>query len=146
MYSGSRHVSSSFAYGTVTRSGLLSQNSSARLEESLMRSEPRSARTTVWALPVSLAATPGIDVSYSSSPYLDVSVQEVPLHTLCIGVWIPLMWWVSPFRYLRINGYLLLPEAFRSLSRLSSALSAKASTLRSSSFDLLIRMRLRMGL
>ena len=36
---------------------------------------------------------------------------------------------VSPFRYLRINGYLLLPEAFRSLSRLSSALSAKASTL-----------------
>ena len=38
---------------------------------------------------------------------------------------------VSPFRYLRINGYLLLPEAFRSLSRPSSALSAKASTLRS---------------
>ena len=37
---------------------------------------------------------------------------------------------VSPFRYLRIIGYLLLPEAFRSLSRLSSALSAKASTLR----------------
>ena len=43
---------------------------------------------------------------------------------------------VSPFRYLRIIGYLLLPEAFRSLSRLSSALSAKASTLRSSSLDL----------
>ena len=42
---------------------------------------------------------------------------------------------VSPFRYLRINGYLLLPEAFRSLSRLSSALSAKASTLRSFSLD-----------
>ena len=38
---------------------------------------------------------------------------------------------VSPFRYLRIVGYLLLPVAFRSLSRLSSALSAKASTLRS---------------
>ena len=37
--------------------------------------------------------------------------------------------WVSPFRDLRITGYLLLPEAFRSLSRLSSALSAKASTL-----------------
>ena len=36
---------------------------------------------------------------------------------------------VSPFRYLRIIGYLLLPEAFRSLSRLSSALSAKASTI-----------------
>ena len=38
---------------------------------------------------------------------------------------------VSPFRHLRISGYLLLPAAFRSLSRLSSALSAKASTIRS---------------
>ena len=43
--------------------------------------------------------------------------------------------WVSPFRNLRINGYLLLPEAFRSLLRLSSALSAKASTLRSLLLD-----------
>ena len=38
---------------------------------------------------------------------------------------------VSLFRDPRIFGYLLLPAAFRSLSRLSSALSAKASTLRS---------------
>ncbi len=44
--------------------------------------------------------------------------------------------WVSPFRYLRIPGYLLLPAAFRSLSRLSSALSAKASTLRSFQLNL----------
>ena len=53
-----------------------------------MRSEPRSARTPVWALPRSLAATKGIDVSFSSSGYLDVSVPRVPLHTLWIGVWI----------------------------------------------------------
>ena len=39
--------------------------------------------------------------------------------------------WVSPFRHSRVNGYLLLTVTFRSLSRLSSALSAKASTLRS---------------
>ena len=39
--------------------------------------------------------------------------------------------WVSPFRYPWIIAYLQLPKAFRSLSRLSSALSAKASTLRS---------------
>ena len=38
---------------------------------------------------------------------------------------------VSTFGYLRIDGYLLLPAAFRSLSRPSSALSAQASTLRS---------------
>ena len=43
-----------------------------------MRSEPRYARISVWALPVSLAATPGIDVSFSSSGYLDVSVRRVP--------------------------------------------------------------------
>ena len=47
--------------------------------------------------------------------------------------------WVSPFRYLRIVGYLLLPEAFRSLSRLSSALSAKASTICSFLHDQLTR-------
>ena len=43
---------------------------------------------------------------------------------------------VSPFRHLRISGYLLLPAAFRSLSRLSSALSAKASSLRSLQLNL----------
>ena len=52
-----------------------------------MRSEPRSARTPVWALSISLAATLEIDVSFSSSGYLDVSVHRVPLHTLWIGVW-----------------------------------------------------------
>ncbi len=36
---------------------------------------------------------------------------------------------VSPFRNHRVFGYLLLSGAYRSLSRLSSALSAKASTL-----------------
>ena len=43
---------------------------------------------------------------------------------------------VSPFRNLRLYGYLLLPAAYRSLSRLSSALSAKASTLRPYQLDL----------
>ena len=43
-----------------------------------MQSEPRSACTTVWALPISLAATFGITVVFSSSPYLDVSVRVVP--------------------------------------------------------------------
>ena len=45
---------------------------------------------------------------------------------------------VAPFRYLRVNAYLQLTAAFRSLSRLSSALSAKASTLRSYQLDLFI--------
>ena len=88
MYSGYRSVSSSFAYGAFTLSGRLSQNLSARITESIMRSEPRCARTTVWPLSISLAATLEIDkFSFSSSPYLDVSVQAVPFHTLWIGVW-----------------------------------------------------------
>ena len=88
MYSGSRSVSSSFAYGAFTLSGRLSQNLSARINESIMRSEPHGARTMVWPLSISLAATLEIDkFSFSSSPYLDVSVQAVPLHTLWIGVW-----------------------------------------------------------
>ena len=41
--------------------------------------------------------------------------------------------WVSPFGNLRIEGYLHLPAAYRSLLRPSSALSAKSSTLRSCS-------------
>ena len=50
---------------------------------------------------------------------------------------------VSPFRYLRLNGYLLLPAAFRSLSRLSSALSAKASTLRPYQLDHIVKTSFR---
>ena len=87
MYSGYRSVSSSFAYGAFTLSGRLSQNLSARLIESRMWSEPRNARISVCPLSRSLAATYEIDFSFSSSPYLDVSVQAVPLHTLWIHVW-----------------------------------------------------------
>ena len=53
----------------------------------MLQSEPQNARILVWALPLSLAATNGIDVSFSSSGYLDVSVHRVPFHTLWIGVW-----------------------------------------------------------
>ena len=87
MYSGSRLVISPFAYGAFTLSGRLSQNLSARINESIMRSEPRNARIPVWPLSISLAATLEIEFSFSSSGYLDVSVHRVPFHTLWIGVW-----------------------------------------------------------
>ena len=48
--------------------------------------------------------------------------------------------WVSPFRYPWLSGYLLLPTAFRSLSRLSSALSAKASALCSFLLNLVVKL------
>ena len=40
--------------------------------------KPHGARTMVWALPRSLAATYGIILIFSSSGYLDVSVHRVP--------------------------------------------------------------------
>ena len=52
-----------------------------------MQSEPRNARVSVWPLSVSLAATQEIDVSFSSSGYLDVSVPRVPFHKLWIHLW-----------------------------------------------------------
>ena len=85
-YSGSCRAASDFGYGALTLSGRLFQCRSPVLCRSLPQSEPRDARITVWALPLSLAATDGIDVSFSSSGYLDVSVPRVPLRTLWIHV------------------------------------------------------------
>ena len=56
-----------------------------------------------WALPISLAATFGIDVSFSSSGYLDVSVHRVP------GVWLwihhtSLKVYLSRFPHSEISG------------------------------------------
>ena len=87
----------------------------------------------VWPTPISLATTLGISVDVFSSPYLDVSVQAVPYVLLFDSQHVDtvLPYRVSPFGYLRINAYLQLPEAFRSLSRPSSAPDAKAFPLRS---------------
>ena len=101
--------------------------------------QPRRASPPVWALPISLAATFGIDFSFSSSGYLDVSVPRVPpsctmnscmrdRSSTCR---------VSTFGYQGIYACLRLPLAFRSLPRPSSALGALASTLCSYSLDFL---------
>ena len=81
-YSGFCYVYFPFAYGAFTLSGRSFQDRSARIIESRVQSEPRSARTTVWPLSISLAATLEIEFSFFSSGYLDVSVHRVP------GVWL----------------------------------------------------------
>src|SRR5574344_1170551 len=87
----------------------------------------------VWPLPLSLATTCGISVDFFSSPYLDVSVQAVPLIYLFIQYMMTEHNFgrIAPFGNLWIIGYLRLPTAYRSLSRPSSALGAKAFPLRS---------------
>ena len=106
---------------------------SAKLLHRCVGPQPRRTSPSVWPLPRSLATTSGISVDFSSSPYLDVSVQAVPRVRLFDSTHAStsLSWRVSPFGNLRINAYLPLPEAYRSLSRPSSAPNAKAFPLRS---------------
>ncbi len=59
---------------------------------------PRQHAAEVWALPVSLATTQGIIVIFFSSPYLDVSVQEVGFLSDNTAS----RYWVVPFGNLRI--------------------------------------------
>ena len=106
---------------------------SAKLFYRCVSPQPRRINPPVWPLPRSLATTCGISVDVSSSPYLDVSVQAVPFlrlfdSTQDAGV---LLQRVSPFGNLRIKAHVQLPEAYRSLSRPSSAPDAKAFPLRS---------------
>ena len=83
----------------------------------------------VWAIPRSLATTYGITIVFFSYGYLDVSVPHVRLRLTPDNT--PSTCWVAPFGNLRIKGYLHLTEAYRSLSRPSSPLRAKVSSMRS---------------
>ena len=99
----------------------------------------RVATPPVWALPRSLAATGGIVFTFYSCGYLDVSVPRVRLHAPhgCRDR----SRRVAPFGNPRIRGYLLLPAAYRSLSRPSSPPRAKASPMRPSSIPFYLHGR-----
>ncbi len=101
---------------------------------------PGALLLPVWPPPRSLATTCGISVDFSSSGYLDVSVPRVPRVRLFYSPHAARLFTVrvSPFGNPRIDGYLHLPAAYRSLSRPSSAPDAKAFPLCSSSLELLL--------
>ena len=88
-YSGFSWLSSSFAYVTLTLFRWSSHTIQLDYLMPLCCPYPSGISTVVWPLPRSLATTDGISVDVFSSPYLDVSVQAVPRHTLWIGVWLP---------------------------------------------------------
>ena len=106
---------------------------SAKLLHRCVGPQPRRTSPSVWPLPRSLATTSGISVDFSSSPYLDVSVQAVPHLRLFDSTQADrvLLCRVSPFGNLRVKAYVQLTAAYRSLSRPSSAPDAKAFPLRS---------------
>ena len=131
-YSGYCRLILDFVYETFTPYGMSSQNISTINYQCLPQSTtPDVLLHQVWPLSISLAATLKIDVSFSSSAYLDVSVQRVSLRTpmdSMHGDWV-LPSRVAPFGNLRINTCLRFPVAYRSLPRPSSAPDAKASAL-----------------
>ena len=135
-YSGYHCVSLVFAYGAFTLSGRLSQNLSANLAKSRLWSEPHNTRYC------------GLASSAFARRYLRnrcfflflrllrcFSSPGSPPYTMdsCMDDWSPSSR-VAPFRYPWVVGCLHLTTAFRSLPRLSSAPSAKASASRSFCF------------
>ena len=79
-YSGFQLSVFSFAYGTLTLCGRISH--SVQLDTSDLDASPNPGNPEglpVWPPPRSLATTSGISVDVFSCPYLDVSVQGVPL-------------------------------------------------------------------
>ena len=121
-----------FPYGAFTLSGRLSQYRSGNSEYNLLQS------LTLQCTHRSLGSFP-FARRYSGNRCFFLFLRLLRCFS-SPGSLPYVMYWrmddrgllcrVSPFGHLRVNGYLLLTAAFRSLSRPSSALSAKASSLR----------------
>jgi hypothetical protein len=114
-----------FRYRAVTVFGAPFQETSRHFSKRVRGSyNPGPTRRPVWALPLSLAATPGISFDFSSCRYLDVSVPSV---CLPFGMTVLTDRRVAPFGHLGITACVPLPRAYRSLPRPSSPLCAQAS-------------------
>ena len=124
-YSGYYQVYKAFRVRDYHPLWYIFPNISTILYNSMLQSyNPDLAETkSVWAISSSLATTTEITIVFSSCAYLDVSVQRVCFH---LRGCLPYDRRVSPFGYVRIKRYLLLPVPFRSLSRPSSPLRAQA--------------------
>ena len=83
-YSGYHAPTLTFEYGTLTLFGLPSHAVLLVFVVFKVVRTPKALLLSVWPLPRSLATTYGISVDFFSSPYLDVSVQAVPL--ICLWI------------------------------------------------------------
>ena len=83
-YSGYRSLPSRFAYEAITLCRRVSQLVLLQFGMLISVRTPTLFPESVWPLPRSLATTYGISFDFSSSAYLDVSVQRVPFLNLCI--------------------------------------------------------------
>ena len=129
---------SDFPYRTVTFFGPAFLRCSSRLRRGLRQpATPPVRRPAVWPSPSSLATTEGIEFSFFSSRYLDVSVPGVPSCKTMDSSYgdSGSRCRVSPFGDPWINARFQLPMAFRRSLRPSSATGAKASSLCSCSLE-----------
>ena len=132
-YSGYSWLFRPFVYGALTLYDASSHTLQLKLNIPSAVQTPMVLLPSVWPLPRSLATTDGISVDVFSSPYLDVSVQAVPHVWLCIHHTLT-EYCSAGFPHSDIHGSsacFRLTVAFRRSLRPSSALSAKASPLRS---------------
>ena len=129
-YSGYCCGSSGFAYGAFTLSGRLSQNLSATITSITYAVHNPQPKLGLASFPFARRYS-GNRCFFLFLPLLRCFSSRRSLPAV--------MDWlqddsafhcrVSLFGYLRINGYVRLPEAFRSFLRPSSVLDAKAFTL-----------------
>ena len=103
-YSGFSLSVSSFTYGALTLYGRPSHAVLLDYSDHDDCPQPRRINPPVWPPPRSLATTCGISVDVFSWPYLDVSVQAVPLVHLFDSMHdnTVLPCWVPPFGNPRI--------------------------------------------
>ena len=101
---------------TLTFFGVPSHALQLKLRIHIAVLTPKVFLLLVWPLSLSLATTHKISFDFSSSPYLDVSVQAVPLIYLFDSVYDiqTSSVWIAPFGHLRIKACLRLHVAFRS--------------------------------
>ena len=78
-YSGYSLLESDVEYETFTLFGRPSHTVLLSYPMHLLSRTPEELLPLVWPLSISLATTLEISVDFFSSPYLDVSVQAVPL-------------------------------------------------------------------
>ena len=117
-YSGYWLASHHFAYRSLTFFGYVSHRIQLWFDLIIQSETPNIFLSLVWPLPLSLATTSGISVDFFSSPYLDVSVQAVPLRILSFSYADTVIWLtVDCSIRISVDHYLLaIPHSFSQLT------------------------------
>jgi hypothetical protein len=143
-YSGYHYLLSASVYGPFTPFGQTFQTVPLRFNSNIVALQPQNCLNN------SGLGSSRFDRHYSGNHFCFLFLRLMRCFSSpglppdCSG-YHAYAWWVVPFGYPRINSYLPIPTAFRSLSRPSSPLRAKASSVRPSLFSFASPVPLRYG-